>query len=182
MLALTGPADPPSGGSSLDRAIRKARLAEAAHFDALVDIRDAATLRLQVLKDDLQPVLRGRRETADFIELSLMQGFEPRLWVDLVSYVIMAPDSRTYRFQRDTSAAREVLFETADRKEMAEKITEYAAHRLIERQRLMVDAGKDVVPAAPGYGAVTLLLAWLSGFALGVLALFLAFAILSKAP
>lgn len=180
-MTVNGPGDPP-GTPSLDQALRKARLAEAAHFDALLDIRDAATLRLQVLKEELQPVIAGRRDVGEFVELSLVPGFPPRLWVDLVSYVIMAPDARTFRFQRDTSAGHEVLFETVNRKEMAEKVTAYVAHRLIERQRLMAASSKDTPAASPAYSGLTLVLAWFSGFALGVLALFLALALLSKTP
>ncbi len=180
-MTVNGPGDPP-GMPSLDRALRKARLAEAAHFDALLDIRDAATLRLQVLKDELQPVIAGRRDAGEFVELSLVPGYPPRLWVDLVSYVIMAPDARTFRFQRDTSAGHEVLFETSDRKEMAEKVTTYVAHRLVERERLMAASAKDTPKASPSYSGLTLVLAWFSGFALGVLGLFLALVLLSKTP
>lgn len=181
-MTVKGPGDQPPGLPNLDHAIRSARLAEAAHFDAILDIRDAATLRLQVLKDSLAPVLAARREVSAFVDLVLVPGFPPRLWVDFISYVIMAPDARTYRFQRDTSAGHEVLFETADRAEMSEKVTVYVAHRLIERYRLMAASEKDGPPAAPGHSGVTVLLAWLSGFALGVLALFLVLAVLSKMP
>lgn len=179
-MTVTGPGDPPPGTSDLDRAIRKARLAEAAHFDALVDIRDAATLRLQVLMDALRPVLTGRPDTAGFIDLSLVAGFPPRLWVDMVSYVIMAPDARTYRFQRDVQGGHEVLFESSDRSEMTGKITTYVAHRLIERQRVMASGTKDSPAAAPSYSGTTLILAWLSGFALGILLLFAVLVLLSK--
>ncbi|MGE0211274.1 MAG: hypothetical protein AB7S41_06225 [Parvibaculaceae bacterium] len=181
-MTVSGPGDPPPGTNDLDRAIRKARLAEAAHFDAIVDIRDASTLRLQVLMDGLRPVLSGRPDTTGFVDLSLVPGFPPRLWVDMVSYVIMAPDARTYRFQRDVHGGHEVLFESFDRAEMTGKITDYVAHRLIERQRLMAGATRDAPTAVPSYSGTTLILAWLSGFALGVLLLFVALVLLSKMP
>ena len=50
----------------LDEALREARLREAAHFEAALDIRDAETLRLQVLKDELAPIVASRREAEDF--------------------------------------------------------------------------------------------------------------------
>lgn len=181
-MTVTGPGDPAPGTSDLDRAIRKARLAEAAHFDAIFDIRDAETLRLQVLLDALRPVLAGRQDTAGFVDLSLVPGFPPRLWVDMVSYVIMAPDARTYRFQRDVPGGHEVLFESPERSEMVEKITTYIAHRLVERQRHMAGASRDFAAAVASYSGTTLILAWLSGFALGVLVLFVALVLLSKMP
>ena len=46
----------------LSGALRKARLAEAAHFEAVLGIRDSKSLRLQVLKDDLAPSLRRPRK------------------------------------------------------------------------------------------------------------------------
>lgn len=169
-MAADGPHDPPSG-KRLDEALRSARLAEAAHFDALIGIRDAATLRLQVLKDELDAIVAGRREAADFFDLALVPGHPPRLWIDMVSYVVMAPDPRTYRFQRDTAGGHEVLFETPDRREMVDKITAYIAHRLIERQRQLPTAAGAADRGRSTYGGAALVLAWLCGFSLGVLAL-----------
>jgi hypothetical protein len=157
----------------MDAALRSARLAEAAHFDALMNIRDAATLRLQVLKDDLEPVVSARREADAFIDLALVPGDPPRLWIDMVAYVVMAPDPRTYRFCQDTASGQRVLFETTDRAEVAERITAYIAHRTIDRQRHIVEPVSDIRPARRVYGWGALLLAWLSGFSLGVLVLIL---------
>ena len=41
----------------LSGALRKARLAEAAHFEAVLGIKDSKSLRLQVLKDELVPLI-----------------------------------------------------------------------------------------------------------------------------
>lgn len=134
-----------------------------------MNIRDAATLRLQVLKDDLEPVVQARREADAFIDLALAPGNPPRLWIDMVAYVLMAPDPRTYRFCQDTASGQRVLYETADRAEVAEKVTAYVAHRIIDRQRQLVEPAGDIRPARRAYGWGALLLAWLSGFSLGVL-------------
>jgi hypothetical protein len=157
-------------GGRMDAALRSARLAEAAHFEALMNIRDAATLRLQVLKDDLDPVVQSRPEADRFIDLALVPGDPPRLWIDMVSYVSMAPDPRTYRFCQDTAGGQRVLCETADRADVAERITAYVAHRVIDRQRHIVEPVGDIRPARRAYGWGALLLAWLSGFSLGALA------------
>ena len=153
----------------MDAALRAARLAEAAHFEALMNIRDAATLRLQVLKDDLEPIVQARREAEEFIDLALVPGHPPRLWIDMVAYVVMAPDPRTYRFCQDTAGGQRVLLETTDRSEMAERITAYIAHRVIDRQRHIVEPAGEARPQRRAYGWGALLLAWLSGFSLGVL-------------
>lgn len=90
------------GDQGLNGALRQARLAEAAHFEAVLDIRDAQTLRLQVLKDDLAPAVLANVEAASFIDLALVPGDPPRLWVDLITSVVMAPDPRTYRLVQST--------------------------------------------------------------------------------
>jgi hypothetical protein len=181
-LVANGPRELPPGGR-LDAALRSARLAEAAQFEALMNIRDAATLRLQVLKDDLEPVVKARREADSFIDLALVPGSPPRLWIDMVSYVLMAPDPRTYRFCQDTTGGQKVLFETAERAEMVDRITVYIAHRVIDRQRhLVVPASETWLAARRAPGTAALLLAWLSGFSLGALAFFLVAAWLDKLP
>jgi len=85
----------------------------------------------------------------------------------------MAPDPRTYRLVQDGPAGRRTLFETADRVEMADRIKQEIAHRLItrEREKTSVAAPKA---ALMGYSTGALILAWLSGFSIGVLALFVA--------
>ena len=135
-----------------------------------MNIRDAATLRLQVLKDDLEPVVEARREAESFIDLALVPGDPPRLWIDMLAYVLMSPDPRTYRFCQDTASGQRVLLETPDRAEMADRITSYVAHRVIDRQRHLVEPAPDLHPARRTYGPGALLLAWLSGVTLGALA------------
>jgi hypothetical protein len=165
--------------NELDGALRQARLAEAAHFEAALDIRDAQTLRLQVLKDDLAPLVASRREAEDFFDLALVPGDPPRLWLDLISSVVMAPDPRTYRLIEDSHGGRETLFETQDRSAMVEHIRQHMAHRLIVRARRMaVPAGE--AQKQHGYSTGALILSWLSGFTVGMLALFIAGIMISR--
>src|SRR5690348_7945213 len=110
------------GDQGLSAALRQARLAEAAHFEAVLDIRDAQTLRLQVLKDDLAPAITGNAEAASFIDLALVPGDPPRLWIDLITAIVMAPDPRTYRLIQDGPAGSHTLLETGDRGEMIERV------------------------------------------------------------
>jgi hypothetical protein len=162
----------------LDDALRQARLREAAHFEAALDIRDAQTLRLQVLKDDLAPIAASRREAQDFFDLALIPGDPPRLWLDLITSVVMAPDPRTYRLVEDTQGGREILFETTDRTEMVERIRQHMAHRLIARARRMAARPGELIQR--GYSAGALILSWLSGFTIGILVLFIAGVLISR--
>jgi hypothetical protein len=154
-------------------------LAEAAHFEAVLDIRDAQTLRLQVLKDELAPVIAANAEAASFVDLALVPGDPPRLWIDLITAVVMAPDPRTYRLVQDGPADRQTLLETGDREEMVEKVKQHVAHRVVarEREKLGVAAPK---PALIGHSTAALVFAWLSGFSIGVLALFVAGVLISR--
>lgn len=167
------------GDQDLSAALRQARLAEAAHFEAVLDIRDAQTLRLQVLKDDLKPLIAVNAEAASFVDLALIPGDPPRLWIDLITSIIMAPDPRTYRLVQDAPAGRQTLLETGDRKAMVEKVKQHVAHRMVsrEREKVGIVASK---PAIVGHSTAALVFAWLSGFSIGVLTLFVAGILISR--
>lgn len=167
------------GDQGLNGALRQARLAEAAHFEAVLDIRDAQTLRLQVLKDELAPAILGNSEAACFVDLALVPGDPPRLWIDLITSIVMAPDPRTYRLVQDGPGGRQRLLETADRAEMIERVKQHIAHRLIarEREKTGIAAAK---PKVIGHSNAALILAWLLGFAIGVMALFIAGILISR--
>lgn len=162
----------PPGNPDLTNLLRLARIAEAAHFDAALDIRDAKTLRLQVLKDDLAPILAANADAGRAFDLSLVPGDPPKLWIDLITAVVMEPDPRTYRLIRDTHTGRETVSETTDRAEIVEQIKVHMAHQLVARERRLA----SVAPAKggiAGHSSAALILAWLSGFSIGVLALFM---------
>jgi hypothetical protein len=113
-------AEQQSSSTDLKQAMRQAHAAEAAHFEAVLAIRDAQTLRLQALKDDLLPVLAADPRARSLFDVVLMPGEPPRLWIDLVSSVAMEPNPQTYRLTQDRAGGRDLLFETADRSEMVE--------------------------------------------------------------
>ena len=161
-----------AGDQGLTGALRQARLAEAAHFEAVLDIRDAQTLRLQVLKDELTPSILASLEASSFVDLALVPGDPPRLWIDLITSVVMSPDPRTYRLVQDSAQGRETLLETANKAEMIDRIEQHIAHRLIAREREKTGAAPRK-PTSAGYSKGTLFLAWVSGFLMGVLALFI---------
>jgi hypothetical protein len=163
----------------LSGALRKARLAEAAHFEAVLGIKDSKSLRLQALKDDLAPAIAATPEASKIFDLALVPGEPPRLWVDLISSVVMEPDYRTYRLLQDNQGGRETLFETVNRDEMLNFLKSYMAHRMIARERLIASATAPQQPTA-GYSTGAVIYAWLSGFLLGLLALLVAAISLGK--
>jgi hypothetical protein len=91
------------------------------------------------------------------------------LWIDLITWVVMEPDYRTYRLVQDNQAGRDILHETADRPDMVERLKHHMAHRVIARERQMA----ATPPPGPrgGFSASALIVAWLGGFAVAVLAL-----------
>ena len=163
----------------LSGALRKARLAEAAHFEAVLGIRDSKSLRLQALKDDLSPAIRATPDASKIFDLALVPGEPPRLWVDLISSVVMEPDYRTYRLVQDNQGGREILFESVDREETLNFLKSYMAHRMIARERLVASATAPNAARA-SYSGGALIYAWVSGFTLGLLALLVAAISLGK--
>lgn len=158
-----------SASEGFKAALRRARLAEAAHAEAVMGLSDSKSIRLQLLKDDLTPVVASNPEAADLFDLALISGAEPRLWIDLISFVAMEPDNRTYRLTEDRQSGREILIESAERGELVERVRQLMAHRIVARQRLAAPAAPAATPQ--GYSITAVVLAWLAGFALGALGL-----------
>ena len=159
-----------SDRDGLTGALREARQAEAAHFEAALELRDSKSLRLQLLKDELLPVVDASPEARELFDLALIPGEPPKLWIDLISFVVMEPDPRSYRFLQHRQDRREILFESADRELMAAAVRRHMAHLLVARERQAAATAPAPVPPA-GYTSASLILAWVSGFAFGALAL-----------
>lgn len=157
---MTDPASRP-----LTEALRAARIEEAERTGVVVALREAAEARLAILRDRLAPTFAEVPKGIDLFDIGLTPGETPRLWIDMIAFVEMGRDRRTYRFLQDTRDGRIVLAESADPAEVAERITRYMARRLIERERLLAlppvraeaaappqelpPAGSDEQPAAP---------------------------------
>lgn len=120
---------------SLTEAMDKAREAQAGRGDVVVDMKQAARARLELLAQDLQPVIDAIPADADQFEFALTSGDTPRLWVDMTAFVRMGRDRRMYEFVKDTRLGRTLLKETGDREKMAGAVTDYVAERLLERER-----------------------------------------------
>ena len=156
----------------LDKAIGQARQLEGAYFDNRMRDLDSRTLRLEVLRLELAQIVDSRAEAKRFVNLAISGDEQPRLWIDLTSYVVMAPSARQYRFVRDRQDNSEVLFETRDRAEMVETITQFIAHRVVERERMLEPNVMFAPRGNQKYSSTSLVLAWLSGLLLGIIGLF----------
>jgi len=120
--------------SRLVDAVRKVRIASADKSDVVVELREAAQTRLELLAQDLQPVIDDIPADDDRFDFALSSGLQPRFWIDATAHVMMGPDRRTYRFVRDTRLGRVLLGESADRAKIAESIVSYIAMRIHERE------------------------------------------------
>lgn len=170
-----------SVATAFEGALREARLSEAAHLDALLNVKDAKSLRLMALREKLMPLLTGHADVLGLIELKIQSGETPRLWLDLISSVVMEPDSRTFRLEQEREQRREILFETQDLDEMAKQLLRYVAHRVIAREKAVAAHSPLAQESeSQGYGLLALSYIWLTGFVFGVAALLSAAIYLGK--
>lgn len=130
---------PAKNGSApnLNQAIRRARIEAAEHGQGFGDMRSAEIARLEILHDQLQPVLAQLPRGNDLFDTGIVPGEQPRLFIDMVAFVQMARDKRTYEFLQDRRDARVKLAESADAATMADAITAYIAKRLVQRERAL---------------------------------------------
>jgi hypothetical protein len=177
---LSSPDEQGHAGRSLRQAIVQARTTQADRQDAVAEVSAAETARLELVLSELGSVVAEIPDEADQFLCALVPGEPPRLWVDMVSYVVMAPDKRTYRFVTDTRAGRVVRLETPDVRKIADVVTDYLAHRMIDRERGLERAPTSQGPAERvGYSAMAVVLGFLAGACFGVFALFVLALVLS---
>ena len=133
---------------SLSAAIRAARVEVADRAQALGDLRDAEIARLELLRELMEPVLAEMPPEVDLFDVGLVPGEHPRLFVDMVAFVEMARDRRTYRLVQDRRHARAVLYEGEGAHAALSAVTAYIARRLVEREQLLSSMGRGEVPAS----------------------------------
>jgi hypothetical protein len=125
----------PAQSYSLREAIRLIKNGQAQRDDVVVDMKQAARARLELLAQDLQPVVDEIPKGDETFEFSLSGGETPRLWIDMTAFVRMGRDPRSYEFVKDTRLGRIVLGESQDRQRIARLVTNYVAERIVERER-----------------------------------------------
>lgn len=134
---MTDHTEPKTPDRRLSDIVRDVKISAADRTDVVVDMRDADRARLELLAQELEPVIADLDPTDDRFDFGLSTGLQPRLWVDAVAHVHMGHDRRVYRFVRDTRLGRKIVSDTADMAATADAVARYIAERVIERERIL---------------------------------------------
>jgi hypothetical protein len=119
----------------LGASIRQARVENAERADAIAEVRELEIVRLKALESALEPVVDQAPQGLDLFDLALTQSEHPRLFVDMIAFVDMAHDKRTYRFFQDTRNGRVLMAESQLLDTIVAAVADYIARRLVERER-----------------------------------------------
>lgn len=119
----------------LANAMNQVRNDQASKDDVVVDMKQAAFSRLELLAKDLHPVFQDVPDDNEQFEFALTNGEIPRLWIDITTFVRMGRDKRVYEFVKDTRLGRKVLAKSEDRIRIGKAVTAYTAERILERER-----------------------------------------------
>ena len=138
---------------SLKAALRRARLESAERGEAQDDVKGAEIARLDLLREQLEPVFAQLPDDCDLFDLGLIQGDRPRLFVDMIAFVELTRDRRGFRFLQDTRNGRVLLAESDQTDAMTQAVADYLARRLIEREKALAAATN---PSAQPLRAVSL--------------------------
>jgi hypothetical protein len=122
---------PPDLGAS----IRQARVENAERADAIAEVRELEIVRLKALESALEPVVDQAPQGVDLFDLALTQSEHPRLFVDMLAFVDLAHDKRTYRFFQDMRNGRVLMAESQSLDTIVAAVADYVARRLVERER-----------------------------------------------
>ena len=122
---------------NLASTVREARTEAAQHSEVVAELRGAEFARLEMLQEAMRPVLAQVPDSIDLFDTGLVPGDRPRYHLDMIAFVEMGRDRRTYRFVQDTRHGRIVLAESEKVDTMVERMTAYVARRLVEREQAL---------------------------------------------
>jgi hypothetical protein len=118
-------------------AVRRARLDDAERTKVIAELRGAEIARLEMLRDEILPVAAEVPKDIDLFDIGLVPTERPRLFIDMIGFVEMGHDRRTYRFIQDTRYSRVVIAESERMEPIVTAVTDYIARRLIEREKTL---------------------------------------------
>jgi hypothetical protein len=121
----------------LSTSIRQARVENAERAEAIAEVRELEIVRLKALESSLESVIDQAPQGVDLFDMALTQSEHPRLFLDMIAFVDMAHDKRTYRFFQDTRQGRLLLAESQSVDTIAAAVSDYVARRLVERERAL---------------------------------------------
>jgi hypothetical protein len=134
--------------SNLRNALRRARVESAEQSDAQADLRQADVARLELLEDAIRPIVDQTPDDVELFDLGVTQGEKSRLFVDMISFVDLAHDRRTFRFFQDTRHGRVMIAESESADKIVAAVTNYVARRLVEREQALAADWRSRSPAA----------------------------------
>lgn len=153
---MTDTSKPTTPDRRLVDIVRDVKISAADRTDVVVDMRDADRARLELLAQELKPVIDDIDPADDRFDFGVSTGLQPRLWVDAVAHVHMGHDRRIYRFVRDTRLGRKIISDTSDMAATADAVARYIAERVIERERILAgdfetlrEAADESIEATP---------------------------------
>lgn len=141
----------PSNDRRLSDIVRDVKISAADRTDVVVDMRDADRARLELLAEEIRPVLADIDPDDDRFDFGLSKGLQPRLWIDAVAHVHMGHDRRVFRFVRDTRLGRVIMSDTSDMTATADAVSRYIAERVIERERILAGDFEELRAGAAGH-------------------------------
>lgn len=121
----------------LTASIRQARVENAERGDAMAELRELEIARLKTLQTALEPIVDRTPQGVDLFDMALTQSEHPRLFIDMIAFVDMAQDRRTYRFHQDTRHGRALLAESQSADTIVAAVADYVGRRLVERERAL---------------------------------------------
>ena len=121
----------------LAASIRQARVENAERADAMAEARELEIVRLKALESALEPVVDQAPQGVDLFDMALTQSEHPRLFLDMIAFIDMAQDKRTYRFFQDTRNGRVLMAESQSPDTIVAAVADYVARRLVERERAL---------------------------------------------
>jgi hypothetical protein len=127
----------PGKSSNLRNALRRARAEGADQQDAQAELRQAESARLELLEDAIRPIVDQAPDDVELFDLGVTHGERPRLFIDMISFVDLAHDRRTYRFFQDTRHGRVLIAESDSADRILAAVTNYVARRLVEREQAL---------------------------------------------
>src|SRR5271168_1785548 len=122
---------------TLQQAVRRARVESAEQSEAVDDLRQAEIVRLELLAEAIRPILDQTPEGVELFDAGIVHGERPRLFIDMISFVDLGHDRRTYRFFQDTRHGRVLIAESANVDRVVAAMTNYIARRLVEREQAL---------------------------------------------
>ena len=132
----------------LAASIRQARIESAERADAMAEVRELEIVRLKALESALEPIVDQAPQGVDLFDMALTQSEHPRLFLDMIAFVDMAHDKRTYRFFQDTRQGRVLMAESQSADTIVAAVSDYVARRLVERERALA-VGRRVAEEPP---------------------------------